>query len=1394
MIHLFKSALARAFTYALVTLLVAGLLLGALRLVLPYADSLRGAVAAQVGAATGLDARLGPMAVRLRGWSPELQFRDVRLIDPADGHTQIAMERLSIDLDLAASLRNLAPEIRALTLIGPRLLVRRLADGRLLVGGIGVGDGEGELAALDVFLTQGRLRIEGGELTWIDETLRAPPLTLTGVNARFVNAQGRHRLALQAQGIASGRIGAQTRQPGELRLVADLSGEPETPGLWGGEVYLSFAGADLAPLVRHPLPDGLQLRSGSVRLEAWTHLADGAPVEAVVRLDTRDLALARAPPGLPPERITLASLGATLHWRPFGPGEPDAVGGPGGWRLDLSDLTLIQGGTAWPTTDLGLVWSGLGGGAWALRGGLRSARLGPVMSLVRAAAPTLGRLLPLEGLDALDRLLEANPDGGLQGLTWRLTGGPDQPPTWALGGQVTGLSVQPAGAIPGVSGLDLTLSADQGGGQIALSGEAPTLSLPQILRAPLTLTRMDGEVRWWSETDGRLQIEVPQLAIDHAAVRTSTSLGLCLPPGGGSPMLDLQTHFGDGDAAKAGPLIPTGILKPHLVEWLDRSIISGQVPSGAVVFRGRLEDFPFPGHEGRLEVLFDVRDGVLDYLPGWPRLSGASGQILFLDRQMEISLTGGQILDSQVTGGSAFIDDLFVTRTLKIQASAAGPLADGLRVLREAPLSKGLGRLANVFAVSGGMRLDLDMVVPLHEGLELELDGLVSWPPGARIGLKGTPVELRDPQGQLRFDPHGVSADGIEAQLWGGPLRLDIGTQGDTPEDHLTLIRARATTPVATLAERLPSPLWSQLQGTPTWDLAVRLRSADMEREALPIDFELESDLKRVAVRLPAPLGKSAAGSRPLRLAGRFDPGETLRLNLDYADLKGRLAFAAKPGAALALTGGDIALGVELPTDPGPKTKPNGARREGEGTSEGIWFSGVIPELDGDAWRLWWDREAPALGGNQTPVAGRERPRDEAGLLRGGGLRIGSLSLGGSPWDDLYLRFQRVEYAWEVAIEGPQITGTLKVPDQPREVPVTVNLSHFDLEALAGDRDPASGVEIPEPDLARADPRRAPAVRLDIEHLRWGKADLGRLALEARAQSAGLDITTLSLRGDLATATGSGSWTQGPLGPDVRLKIKGDLVEPGALLRSAGYASVLDQAPAKVDLDLAWPGGPGDIALPLLIGQVNFDVGAGRLLDLDPGVGRILGILNIAALGRRLTLDFSDLFAKGYGFESMVGDVALARGAARINRFEIRGPAADVAITGEADLKTRRFDQVATVTPKISTGVAVASAVAGGPLVGAAVYLVDRVTGGAIDRIGSRQYRITGAWDAPDIEPIGVLGATPGQAAASRPDGLGEEPRPLAGAGAPAEPTGRPDAVPPVQPSSKAEAANPFLH
>ncbi len=1053
MIHLFKSALARAFTYLLLTVLAAVILLLTLRLAVPYADALRGQVEALVGERIGLAVHLGALEVRLRGWSPELQFRDAHILDPASGDTQLAIERLGLDLDLPASLRTLTPQIGAVTLVGARLLIRRLADGRLLVAGIEGSDGA-DGVDLAFFLHQGGFRLEDGEVTWMDEGSAAPPLVLSGVSASFLNAGNRHRLAVRARGLSGARD--------DLHLVADLSGDADAPGRWSGRVYLGIKGADLAPLVRVPLPVGLKLASGGMRLEAWVRLEAGRAEGALARLDLADLELTRTPPDLPLQRLHLSALGGILDWKRLGEG--------GGWRLDVRDLTLMQRGRAWPSTELGLVWSAQDEGAWELRGGLRQARLGQAMTLVDAAAPTLSRLIPIEGLDAFDHLLAAHPDAAVHDLAWRLTGGAGGAPTWAVRARLEGLASAAAGPIPGVRGLDLELAADQDGGRLTLSGAGATLDLPRLLREPLHLNRLAGDLNWRLEPDGRVRIEVPELIADHAAVATRTALALCLPPGGGSPFLDLRGHFGEGDVTKARGLIPTGILKPDLVAWLDRAVIAGRVPSGAVLFRGRLEDFPFREQEGRLEVLFDVRDGTLAYLPDWPNLAGVDGQLLFLNERMEIVLERARIFDSAVTGGTALVDDLFNTRTLEVSAAAEGPLADGLRVLRDGPLAHDLGRLAEAFAVGGGMRLGLNLSVPLAHGLPLGLEGQVTWPVGARIALKGTPVELRDLSGRLTFGPHSLSAEGIEARLWGEPVRLDIATLGTDPNERLTRVWARSITPVQTLARWLPSPLWSQLQGTASWNLAVNLRNADVGRDALPVRFELESDLRRVAVRLPAPLGKPAGVSQALRVAGLFTPGVGLTLDARYdpqgrgspvrgrepqgddpqgrgSPVRGRepqgddpqgrgspergseptrdgglaahLDYSSQPGGTLALAGGRIDLGRADSAE----TRPAAA--------DGLWLTASIPSLDGDAWRNWWLREGPRLGAQSGPSSGRD------GTLRGADLRIGHLTLGGAGWDDLRLGLTRDADAWMADVKATQVGGILRLPDDPRVQPIT---------------------------------------------------------------------------------------------------------------------------------------------------------------------------------------------------------------------------------------------------------------------------------------------------------------------------------------------------------------------
>jgi hypothetical protein len=90
--------------------------------------------------------------------------------------------------------------------------------------------------------------------------------------------------------------------------------------------------------------------------------------------------------------------------------------------------------------------------------------------------------------------------------------------------------------------------------------------------------------------------------------------------------------------------------------------------------------------------------------------------------------------------------------------------------------------------------------------------------------------------------------------------------------------------------------------------------------------------------------------------------------------------------------------------------------------------------------------------------------------------------------------------------------------------------------------------------------------------------------------------------------------------------------------------------------------------------------------------------------------------------------------------------------------------------------------VAGGPLLGAAVLLADKVSGGGVDRIGRQEYRVVGPWASPRIEHITPFS---GNGASAGP--------PSGSSGAP--PTGAPERKGAGSAPAAAPAApdNPFL-
>jgi uncharacterized protein YhdP len=144
----------------------------------------------------------------------------------------------------------------------------------------------------------------------------------------------------------------------------------------------------------------------------------------------------------------------------------------------------------------------------------------------------------------------------------------------------------------------------------------------------------------------------------------------------------------------------------------------------------------------------------------------------------------------------------------------------------------------------------------------------------------------------------------------------------------------------------------------------------------------------------------------------------------------------------------------------------------------------------------------------------------------------------------------------------------------------------------------------------------------------------------------------------------------------------------------------------------------------------------GQLLNIQPGAGRVFGLMSVAALPRRLSLDFSDFFGKGLKFDSIRGDFELRAGDAFTNNLLLKGPAAEIGIIGRTGLGKRDYDQTAVVTGSVGNSLPVVGALAGGPVVGAAVLLFSQVFKEPLKGIARGYYKITGSWESPTVERV----------------------------------------------------------
>lgn len=1188
---------------------------------------------------------------------------------------------------------------------GPQLVLERLHLGPVRAGGSGVDLPRAELA-IDLHAPLRRrpwneFRVVGLELAlnraedgrWTLEGLDSDDssepasmgvlgaLVLKDLRLRVNDAKRDIHLALLApelhvinRGEVNHVVGkvqfADTDSP-PLDLVADVD---QARG--DGAFYVGARDLDLARVLAGHAIGGVQAHAGRGDVQIWTRW-HGHRVDAVrARLDLGAVTLAAATPIAASSTTEVLPfthverLAGVARWQ-RGDGED--------WTLDLADLALARRGDEGAPARLTIERSGGETPRW--RAGARSLALEPFGSLAMLSdrlPPGLRRWLYL-----------ADPEGRLDVDEFEWNGADD----YRFEADLSGYGQRSADAVPGIERLDAHLRGDAAAILVELPPQALRVDYPKVFRKPFAFSRFGGDLAVWREDDA-WRIGFPALAFDGEGYAGEARGTVSLVDGRARPLLDVAAVVDHADVAAAKLFWPVNVMPPPAVDWLDHALAGGRVVEGRAVLHGDLADWPFRNLAGRFEARADLEDLSLAYHREWPTAERVRATARFVNEGLQVDADAGGSLGVAIEKAAAAIPDLG-DAVLDLAVKGSGGGANLLDFLRATPIGREHAEHLESLRVGGKGALDFRLELPIRHIEQLRLDGTVDLR-GADLAEPRWGLDFADANGLIRFDRSGFATDDLAVTYRQHPAALSLAVGGHVGDPaHVLEARLRGTLPVDAVFAAAPdlAAAFPRFPGSADWRVELAIepdRAGQPGRKRL----SLSSDLQGIAITLPAPLSKPAAAALPFELNLDLPyAGQPFNARLgDLLQVRGRLPDATAPLAARLEFGGR-----------GSEPLPD----------RGIVIAGAVPLLDTYGWID--EAVAHASGGS-------------GGLLRGITLDVANLAVSDRHFEAVRLDLQPGAEATTVSLDGATVVGSVRVPsnDLMRQG-LTLQFDRlYWPEAPPGE---ANAVQLG----GGTAPGSVPPLHVWVRDLKFGAASFGEARMETYPAAGGMRIDRLETKSPNVDMHARGDWTGEPGATRSHLTIDMSAHNLGRMLDALGFAGIIDGGQTLAQIDAGWPGPPGAFAFSNLDGTLEVSVDKGRILDVDPGAGRIFGLMSLREIPRRLSLDFSDLFRSGMSFNSIGGRFTLRDGNAYTDNLRLSGPAADIALEGRTGLRVKDYDQQMLVTPHAGATLPVVGALAGGPVGAAAGLVVQGLLNKQISQATRSRYHISGTWEKPVI-------------------------------------------------------------
>ena len=1306
----------------------AAVFLGLRYIVLPHVNEYKTEIEKLASESIGKNVRFSKITASWYGLQPKVDLENVTLSDDR-GKEYVRLKNVSAVVSWwSVPLMDL--RLASLVVDKPVINISRDRDGRFYVAGILVDpEKQTESGVADWILKQHEIIVRDGALHWKDDFRHAVELNLDEFNFAMKNRGRKHRFRFTAVPDAhiadSIDIRGNLSHPRFEKKVSDVS-------KWKGDLYVALPNLNADQWKKYvDLP--VELDGGTGSIQVWAGVDKSRLTEISAELDLKNLKL-RLRKDLPVLDLAFATGRFDMKRLVNAGAEDDLQAHPFySYGVDKLSLKTVSGKVL---NDASFTASYL-----SPEGENQLAKT--KVDVKRLNLGELGNFIPYLPLDKeLSQQIRRYELGGqLSNFSLSWENAQDELKAYSVNGNFSQLTLRETadgyqsskpGLLPsniGFQNLTGSASVNEYGGNLELDSPKSTLILPVYSRAvPQQFDELKVDVQWQRSLKNVLTVKMKDIAFRQADVKVKVSGQYTKELANKEDLygsVDATARIENLDIDKVKHYIPLQTPKT-LKEWLSGGLKGGKVSEGMIQVKGNLADFPYSVEKKKNTGIFKVNakivDGVLNYAPdmvnrntrkpAWPIIEKIQGEFRMdgslLSIHADKALTNNVGLkDVDVVIPNVLADN----PVLNVDGKANGTLQNFVGFVNATPVIDWIGHLTDETTATGNADLLLEMQLPLEKMEKSVVKGTLKFGGNDIVLFRELPT-IAKTQGQLYFSEKGFALEKISANFLHEPASISGGTQ---PNGRF-LVRAEGTLSSRGLQQVYSGGVMKQLVGKLSGSTPFVVNITDNE-------LKVDSSLKGLKIDLPAPLGKQAASTVPLKFQMDNRPAVN-GISRDVIDIAYGENIAARylrqktrQGSWQVVEGG---LAINRPV----RTQP------------GVTLDLSMHNLDFNEW-------ANVLSSLSSETA-RGRANDAAS---GGGLEqyidpdhfsiVADELMSMDTWlTNVSLNGSRSKNSIEAAIRSDQMNGQIKwIDSNVRQVEGKLIARLSSMNILPSSVKKASDMS------GRENVRRIPALDIIADDLVLYGKHLGRTEIIANNVNfqGGREwrINKLKITNPDAILDASGSWISSTGNKQqTKLNYVLNIRDAGKLLDRFGYKGLIRRGKGEMKGEVSWDGLPFALDIPSMYGKLSLKIGAGQFLKADAGAARLLSVISLQSLPRRLTLDFRDVFSKGFAFDDISATAQIAKGIMKTDNMKMIGPNATVLMDGSVDIAKETQNLHVAVIPDFN---AAAVSLAYGfinPAIGIGTFLAQLFLQKPLMKELTHEYQITGSWTNPEISEI----------------------------------------------------------